>query len=408
MRRKGIKRGLGQNCDAQQQMSIYIGIFYFCNALNLFVQKCIGDTFGSSLAVAIEGVMILGLIFNLRVILLLGGRNFILAEIVAVILFFISSFIGAAKLTVLLYNMVWLMGICIPIAVTVYYIDKNLLYHMLEKISKPIILILAGIYIIEFVVSPVKNMGYEMSVSYAIALPIMVLCNSIFEKVSFWNLCWAGIAMILNLLYGCRGSNICIIAFLVIKILFGMNNKIVKKYIIFFGTLIGIVGMAALFFVKDTILIMLGQGKLNAFRSLETILNKGIFYGSGRGELFAYFGEQIVDRPVTGWGICGAWQDSGNYPHNIMLEILVSFGVIIGGILIFLIMWCVLKAFRVSNGKERNILLIYLALNIQLLVSGTFLQSTVFFICMALCISIIKNYRKENTGRYKMYNKQKE
>ena len=115
MQGKIAKIKVKRSFDADWQMGICIAVFYFCNVMNLFAKKCIGSAVGEYLGLAIQLMMMLFIWLNLNNILRRAGRKFILAESAACIFFCISCMIGDVDYGILLYNMLWLVGMCIPI-----------------------------------------------------------------------------------------------------------------------------------------------------------------------------------------------------------------------------------------------------------------------------------------------------
>ncbi len=97
--------------------------------------------------------------------------------------------------------------------------------------------------------------------------------------------------------------------------------------------------------------------------------------------------EKIVEKPILGWGLCGSWENAGLYPHNIFLEIWLAFGVILGSLVIMLLAIYVMAALLHKKGNHRSLIIIYLALVSELLVSGSVWSNVSMWILIALCLS---------------------
>lgn len=92
--------------------------------------------------------------------------------------------------------------------------------------------------------------------------------------------------------------------------------------------------------------------------------------------------------------ILAAAQDStsigGNYPHNIVLEIILQFGVVIGPVILGALVYLVWKAYKLGFDAGRSYLCIMLMLGVvPLLISGTYLEWNFFWAVLGACVSII-------------------
>ena len=71
----------------------------------------------------------------------------------------------------------------------------------------------------------------------------------------------------------------------------------------------------------------------------------------------------------------GAEAIAGNYPHNIFLEILLQFGIVVGTVILVGLACLIWKSFSKGTELERSYLCIMLMLGVMpLLVSGTYLE----------------------------------
>lgn len=114
--------------------------------------------------------------------------------------------------------------------------------------------------------------------------------------------------------------------------------------------------------------------------SINEIINQG-FWGHG------VFGEQDLYKKIVG---------KSTYPHNLILEILLQFGIFIGVILVFLIFYLPYKAYRI-NIKNRNIQQALFIVGLvtpvymNLLLSYTFWTTPLFFFVLSYSIRMAQN-----------------
>ena len=81
-----------------------------------------------------------------------------------------------------------------------------------------------------------------------------------------------------------------------------------------------------------------------------------------------------------------------------IIEILLAFGVIFGGIISFILILLQLRVFFVEEESIRDLLMIYMSICIVLFfVSGNFLQNYDFFIFLGLVFGSFKNNEIEES-----------
>ncbi len=126
--------------------------------------------------------------------------------------------------------------------------------------------------------------------------------------------------------------------------------------------------------------------------------------------IYGLFGDRIA---IDKYGFSGG--HTTNYVHNIFLEILLSFGWVLGSILIiFICSRIIFGIFKKSNGQYSSVLLFMVCLVfMRLLVSGSFIIDGRFILLFSLFLnpdftkakSKAKGYSLENTNRkYKLHN----
>lgn len=138
-------------------------------------------------------------------------------------------------------------------------------------------------------------------------------------------------------------------------------------------------------------------------RTIRTLLNGEFFRTNGRSEIWAAAIDMIQSNPF-GYGFMGARHGISKihivgHPHNVFLEILIDYGVILGSAFFILMLIIIIKIVRAKElGEWRYILLIYLGQAAQLLTSYTYWHSVALWSVLAICLCIY-NARKKQTGR---------
>ena len=128
-------------------------------------------------------------------------------------------------------------------------------------------------------------------------------------------------------------------------------------------------------------------------RVFQTFLGEfssGTSLDSGRLEIQKELIRQIKINPF-GYGLGGDRVFTGWYAHNIFLELIVQFGIFIGGFLCVFLVYIVISSLRKARAEMQilSILLLFICTGlIKLLISGSYLIEPYFFLLLGFAISI--------------------
>jgi O-antigen ligase len=244
---------------------------------------------------------------------------------------------------------------------------------------------------------------YSMTYAYFLYIPAIVFLNNLFVKNESLIIN-AGLFIITTLLLfamGTRGPILFIIAYLFIKLFF-LIYFYPKKQNIF---LITIIGLTVLLIFSEYILDFIFNfiDILNLSSRIFDYLSSDSFLSSdGRIRIYRSVINYLIQNPIFGIGLgndrvyitesFGYSQIqllSGLYSHNIILEVLISYGLIIGSIIViwFLYTFTVIffKSLRSDYGE---ILLMFFAISVfPLMISGSFINYPLFFGLLGLMIN---------------------
>lgn len=195
----------------------------------------------------------------------------------------------------------------------------------------------------------------DMSRAYQILLNVLFILNTAFNKKT---LLWTGIS-IASLLYlfslGTRGPIMILLAYMFLKFIqVSASNKIAK---IIMGLIVG--GLLLLLSNSDVYLVFLEflRSLLDQLGMSTRILDLAIQgevieHTSGRDEIYELALKKIHEQPIFGYGVYGEWPWNGWNIHNMYLELLLHYGVILGSIIII---WMVVLSLR-TFFRTRNII----------------------------------------------------
>lgn len=273
-----------------------------------------------------------------------------------------------------------------------YLNDIELFISIFEKFSVVTVALLAIRFFMGFIIR--STMPEYMTFSYNLLLPttfVLLLC---IKEFKLYRVAIAILGICLIFIAGCRGALLGVmISPLIYIFFFGKLDKNIKYRI----TILLVALLLMVLFFYDPILQAVSSKltdlDLNS-RTLEMLLNSSITDDSGRGRILRNTMSQV---DLLGHGL---WGDrvilNGRYPHNIIAEILIDYGWILGsGILIFITVILFRGFIKADTFKSVVLCALFSSGIIKLLLSGSFLgQEPALYVLIALCASRTSNTDK--------------
>lgn len=132
--------------------------------------------------------------------------------------------------------------------------------------------------------------------------------------------------------------------------------------------------------VSSRTLEMLASGELTSFASRDRIFQTSLEIAKNNGNVISgLFADRYYLRNTLAWAA---------YPHNLILEILIDFGMLWGTVLIILLVFSIIKKFIKKTGDKRSCLGMIIALTIvRLFVSSSFMIEGTFYLFIGLLLS---------------------
>lgn len=279
-------------------------------------------------------------------------------------------------------------------------------YSIIEKYLHFAARVLAILCILIFYVSALRRGGsgifdYDMVLGYQSALVTIVLMASFFRKANLYDLFMSIILTVMITGMGSRGALLTIIVFSVIGIIqkFFINKKMVVKII--FGFVMLFAGLLIINFytvIAQSLYMFLKTFNIES-RTLEKLLSDNISDGTGRDALYSLIINSWNRMPIFGYGIIGDRQFlNGIYVHNLILEIITGFGLIVGPIIIITLTTVFIKALQ---NKNANSLVISISsyIIVALMLSGSYVTSVEFFALIGLVLGSLKGSTNKGDAR---------
>ena len=231
----------------------------------------------------------------------------------------------------------------------------------------------------------------DMSRAYFILLNVLFVVNYAFDRRTLLGIVFAILGVMFLVSMGARGPVIIILSFVALKIFQTTQKKGYGFMFIFVTTfLVWFVNSEywlGFLYVLRTVVDGIGLST----RVIDfTIEGETLTYYSERDEIAELVLKKIKERPLFGWGVYGEWQFVDWNAHNIYLEILDYYGVVIGGIIILWMFVINFKAFFASKSRlVRGLVFLFACcVFVKGIFSGGFLSFYTFLMigyCLQIC-----------------------
>lgn len=283
---------------------------------------------------------------------------------------------------------------CMPAYIySVSLSDWNVLKQIMKKASL-IVFLFGSILGILIFFGKASAGAYSMSLSYYMLLPTVIFLDDLLDKLSLKAFLISLISILVILALGSRGALLCIVFFVVLKLI-RFNFKLTNSKVYY--NLIIISAIIITYIQLDVILESLYNLILNfgiKSRSILLFLQDDVSL-SGRDNIYQNVIGEIFENPLLGIGL-GADRHLTytGYTHNFFLEVLANFGVFLGGIIIIVLMLLILKVLFVKDKERYSIVIIWMSLGfVHLMVSSSYLIDLKFWIFLGLITKSL-TYRK--------------
>ena len=195
--------------------------------------------------------------------------------------------------------------------------------------------------------------GDDMAASYALLLASLVVTNQALKEKKLCYFIFAVLGMVYALMMGTRGPVVILLCFWLVGSIYysskRMSRRIIVLVVLISAMLILVYSPLWMMLLK-WINIQLAQAGFTT-RVIDSML-KGVSLenSSGRDTIYETLLALIDQRPILGYGVYGEWQFTGYSAHNIYIEAIFQYGVLVGTGMILAMMIGYAKAF---NFKEK-------------------------------------------------------
>lgn len=243
--------------------------------------------------------------------------------------------------------------------------------------------------------------GEQMAQAYFLLFSSLVLFIDVFRKSRFTDFVYLVVSILLLLFMGTRGPVMILAVFIITYLI--LFHKF-KSYNIQKKTLVVACLFVVIYFLEIILMGIIPIASALGFstRVFDSVLDgrmTDMSESSGRDEFWNILKGAIEhDYGGIGYGWLGdrLLLPDGAYAHNFELEILVQFGIIIGGGILLLMLFLILKSYyKIKNTSSRAFWLVMLFVGlVTLQISATYVTHPLLFVMIGYFISINRSLSK--------------
>lgn len=296
----------------------------------------------------------------------------------------------------------FLFFFCLP---TLFFVlgcnvDYKKLFAYIIFYSRIILIIFLVAYVVfDFATSSPGGTYMSFSYNALVATCACILSKSDSKWKTIFDKVLGLLSCVIIFVAGARGCLVCLAGFFAALFVTSRSISFSKK--VFIIILVSIVGLIIIINFKSiihSIYLFLSARDIHS-RTLEKLMDSSFINGSDRFKLWAKVFDALKKSPVLGYGLWGDRPIVNGYSHNLFVELLCSFGYILGTAIILALLFGILHLFIGCKRLElwvRNMFLIALTYGFfQLMVSDTYLVNIWFFALFGLLI-VFRHNRTEN------------
>lgn len=268
-------------------------------------------------------------------------------------------------------------------------------YECFKKIMRGFSYVVVSMSIMVFFFAKGSSASQYLTFSYNMLTQLFFLIFFSPSKNKMIHYLIVILGLISFTLGGARGALVCLI--IAVGWMCSTIRKTKKGLLI--ATSISISGLFIVILKNKVILLitnLLEYFSINS-RSIRYMMEGEFLNDSGRLSIFAA-GKQAIG--LIGKGFMGDRVAIGIYPHNLVLEMLVHFGVLLGMVLVAILLLLVCFALLSKNTPEYVwIIMLFPCGFLKLMITGSYLnQEPAFYILLGLCVNaMMRRSIYENT-----------
>lgn len=254
----------------------------------------------------------------------------------------------------------------------------------------------------------VTTNSYDMSVGYRMLYTSIVFALFFLRTKGLLRFAYLGLSIVsaaLMAVFGSRTAVLSLAVFATLYVLFCQRTKNTKKKLLIEIVFLLIAGCGYYVLNNQALLLSISEtlaGMGFKSRILDTLVEGSVSLDLGRNYLYSTMWQMILKHPIAGNGVFADRYIGGIYCHQIVLEILVDYGFIFGGlILITMLVGIFFMLFKCDNREWKLIFLIFFSsMIIRLNLSSSYWCDTNFWATFAIVINYCADRKRKKGETY--------
>ncbi len=236
----------------------------------------------------------------------------------------------------------------------------------------------------------------DMHGAYTLLPHICMAFTGMLRKPNSWNISALAVGSVFLLFLGNRGSLLCLGVCVIASVLF--SGRLKRPWLFL---LLSCLAMAILFLFGLLDLLYNMAEKYGLSLRIFQKLESGEFTGSsGRDKIQGRVWEYIWMYPMMGMGLFSDRRVAGGYyAHNVILEILIHHGIIVGTLLLVLLAYLLVGAYqylRKGNWLAKDVYgALLFSVVCELFLSNSYLMEPYFYFTTGFACAVMNEYRGE-------------
>ena len=238
--------------------------------------------------------------------------------------------------------------------------------------------------------------GEQMVLAYSILFPTMFLYYTYSLNKNKLDLLFFLLGVMMILMFGNRGSLLCLLVYLIVFLFLNYKNNIVLSInlVLFLGVIY--------IFLKPIMLVLMYLTRMVGLttRIFEKYLEDELFSyenSTGRDKIHELLWNNIVnDSGGIGYGLGSdrlMGRSGTEYAHNLVYEVWMDYGLYIGSFLLLIFVFFIVKTIKKAYGSDNfNLFLILFLWSVgHLMLSGSYLEDFQVYFFIGYCVNVLRN-----------------
>lgn len=248
-----------------------------------------------------------------------------------------------------------------------------------------------------------KMEGELMWFAYSILLPVMFMYYTYSKSKSKSDLFYFILGVMMILMFGNRGSLLCLIIYLLVFLFLNYKDNILL-------TLYFILSLGGIYiFIRPIMIVLMHLTKMVGLttRIFDFFMKDALFdydNSTGRNKIHELLWKHISnDREGIGYGFGSdrmMGRNGTEYAHNLIFEVWMDFGIYIGSILLLLFAFFIIMTLKKVYGREQfHFFLILLIWSVgHSMLSGSYLHDFQIYFFIGFCVNILRSQDGQEFG----------